>query len=163
MVSIGDIIMHRRDVCRVKGVAEKYRDDEDYYVLAPLDDDTLTVYVLKVNAEKLFRPVMSRDEAEQLIARIPEIEPVDIGDRMIESVYKELIGSDAHEDLVRIIKTAYVRSEAKLSKGLRRTEKDKMYFRMAEKILYSELAASLEKTYEETEEYIVDQVRVLST
>ena len=160
MAKAGDIVVYRRDVCKVKGLAKKYRNDEDYYILSPLDDDTLTVYTTIANAKKLFRPVISRKEAKELIERIPSIEPVEVGDRMIETVYKELIHSDEHEDLVRIIKTAYLRSEAKLKKGLRRSEKDKMYFRMAEKMLYSELAASLEKTYDETEEYVVTQVRL---
>ncbi len=161
MSKAGDIIVYRRDVCKVKGLAEKYRNDEDYYILSPLNDDTLTVYTSVKSAKKLFRPVISRLEAEELIARIPDIEPVDIEGRMIEAVYKELIHSDEHEDLVRIIKTAYIRGEAKLRKGLRRGEKDKMYFRMAEKMLYNELAASLEKTYDETEEYVVSRVRLL--
>lgn len=157
MATIGDIVVYRRDVCKVKGLAEKYRDDEDYYILTPLDDETLTVYISVEKSKELFRPVMSRDEAEALIEKIPSIEPVEVGDRMIESVYRELIHTDEHEDLVRIIKTCYLRNAAKLSKGQRRSEKDKMYFRMAEKMLYRELAASLDKTYDETADYILGQ------
>lgn len=163
MAKAGDIIVYRRDVCKVKGLAENYRNDEDYYILVPLNDDTLTVYTSVKSAKKLFRPVISRDEAEELIERIPDIQPVEIDGRMAEAVYKELIHSDEHEDLVRIIKTAYLRSEEKLQKGLKRNEKDKMYFRMAEKMLYSELAASLEKTYDETEEYVVNRVRLFDS
>ncbi|OYX43770.1 hypothetical protein B7Y94_00960 [Candidatus Saccharibacteria bacterium 32-49-12] len=162
MAKSGDIVVYRRDVCRVKDLIKKYRNDEDYYVLLPLNDETLTVYVSVENAAKLFRPVISREEAEELISKIPSIEPVEVGDRMIENVYRDLIHSNEHEDLVRVIKTAYLRSEEKLQKGLRRSEKDKTYFRMAEKILYSELSVCLEKTYNETEEYVVSQVRLLN-
>ena len=162
MAKSGDIVVYRRDVCRVKDLIKKYRNDEDYYVLLPLNDETLTVYVSVENAAKLFRPVISREEAEELISKIPNIEPVEVGDRMIENVYRDLIHSNEHEDLVRVIKTAYLRSEEKLQKGLRRSEKDKTYFRMAEKILYSELSVCLEKTYNETEEYVVSQVRLLN-
>lgn len=161
MAKSGDIVVYRRDVCKVKGLAEKYRDNEDYYILAPLDDDTLTVYISVEKSKELFRPVMSREDAEALIAKIPSIDPVDVGDRMIETVYRELIHTDQHEDLVRIIKTCYLRNEAKVSKGQRRSEKDKMYFRMAEKMLYRELAASLDKTYDETADYIVGRLEAV--
>ncbi|OYW86387.1 hypothetical protein B7Z17_00520, partial [Candidatus Saccharibacteria bacterium 32-49-10] len=71
--------------------------------------------------------------------------------------------SENHEDLIRIIKTAYMRGEEKLNRGQQRNEKDKQYFRLAEKTLYNEFAVVLDKSYEDTKAYVVSQAALHDT
>lgn len=91
---------------------------------------------------------------------MPEIECVTAENRTLENIYKTLLESKNHEDLIRIIKTAYMRGEKQ--SGLL-NEKDKQYFRLAEKTLYNEFAVVLDKSYEDTKAYVVSQAALHDT
>lgn len=162
MVSIGDVVVYGQEVCTVVGKEKKGPDQEDYYVFCPVDDETMTIYAPKKFAKARTRPIITPEGAEALIDRIPDIETVDVDDRSIEDVYKKLMKSGAPEDLVKVVKTAYLRSEAKHQKGLKKSEKDKTYFRAAEKLLYSELSVVLERTYDDTRDYLMSRVESLA-
>lgn len=158
MYEIGDIVVHKNGVCRIKDIAEKYRKDEDYYVLETLGEEPLTIRVPKSKSKKLFRPILTKAEAEELIDLISGVDAVQVDSRMPEHTYKALIEKGTHEALVCIIKTAYSRSRKRENRGLKVAEKDKMYFRMAEKMLYGELSVVLNMTLDETRDYVVDRV-----
>ena len=163
MYKIGDVVMYRQNVCRLEKLAKKFRDDKDFYVLEPLSGVDLTVFV-PIDACDQIRPIISRRGAEKLIDRIGEIDAIeDGGGRALEGVYKNLLKSPDLEDLVKIIKTAYLRGEEKIEKGQSRSEKDKIFFRKAENALYSELAVVLGKSVEDTRAYVVDRVEALKS
>jgi len=160
MYKIGDVVMYRRNVCVVKEIITNFREQGGYYKLSPLYDKTLVIHAPADSPKGIFRPLLNKGEIEALINEIPNIECVEVDDRLLENTYKELFNSARHEDLVKIIKTAYSRGEHKAQKGLKRTENDKMYFQKAEKALYSELAIVLDKTIDETREYIIERMTV---
>ena len=56
-----------------------------------------------------------------------------------------------------------MRGEEKLNRGQQRNEKDKQYFRLAEKTLYNEFAVVLDKSYEDTKAYVVSQAALHDT
>lgn len=158
MLKVGQKIMYRRMVCTVKDVVKSYREGQDYYKLAPCYDETLVIHAPVEGCEKLYRPLISKSEVEELIRLIPETEVIEADSRTLENAYKDLFSSEKHLDLVKIIKTAYIRGEEKLEKGQARSEKDKIFFRKAEDALYCELAVVLGKTIDETREYVVERV-----
>lgn len=162
MLKVGQTIMYRRDVCTVKQRLKNFREDQDYYKLAPHYDQSLLINAPVDSVNQSFRKLLTRTEIDSLISNIPDIQCVDVEDRTLEAVYKDLYHSEKHEDLVKIIKTAYMRGEKKLQKGLKRSERDKEYFRKAEKALYSELAVVLGKTVDDTREYVVGRVAALA-
>ena len=43
MFKIGDIIVYKKDVCKIKEIKEKFINDLDYYVLEPIDYDSLKI------------------------------------------------------------------------------------------------------------------------
>lgn len=148
--------MYRRNVCEVSDIIENYKEQGSYYKLTPRYDPSLIIHVPVDCQGNVFVPLLTEDEVTALIDKIPTIECVVTTDRLLENVYKDLFTSETHEDLIRIIKTAYARNEEKLQKGQHRSEKDKFYFQKAEKTLYGELGAVLNKSINETREYIVD-------
>lgn len=162
MFKIGQKIIYRRDVCTVEAVMKDFKDGQDYYKLVPFYDDSLVVNAPVDGIDAVSRDLLSMDDIDGLIEQIPQIDCVNCEDRTLESIYKDLYNSEKHEDLVKIIKTAYVRSEKKQQKGQRRSERDKEYFRKAEKALYSELAIVLGKTVDDTKEYVVERVAALA-
>lgn len=154
--------MYRRNVCKVSDIIKNFRDNGDYYKLTPCYDSSLVIQA-PVNSPKCtFRPLLTKDEIDNLIKKIPTIECVDTNERALENIYKDLFNSEKHEDLIRIIKTTYIRGEIKAKKGQKRSEKDKIYFQKAEKALYGELAIVLDKSIDDTRSYIIERVTALS-
>lgn len=158
MFSIGNKIVYRDEVCTVVGIDEKYRDNEDYLVLSSSRDDSLTIRVPERVATKLTRPLITKTEIEALIKKIPNIKTIPISSWGRGAEYKELLSKGCHESIIKIIKTAYVRNQERADKRQKSNESDKQYFRQAERILYEEIAASLDIDYDDAREYIVSRV-----
>lgn len=160
MYKIGDYLVYKRDVCKVKEIKEKYYNDIDYYVLNPISDLSLKINV-PVNNETLLRNLISKEEVNRLIKNIPNIKTISIDDRMIESTYRDLLKTEKHEDLIKIIKTSYLRNKDRTDNNKKISEKDDNYFKLAEKFLYTEFSIVLNKTYEDTKSYVISEVEKL--
>ena len=94
-----------------------------------------------------------------LIREIPDIETFRVGnDRDRESVYRTAIRTCDPRELVRIIKTVYLRRKDRLASGKKRIIVDEKYFQIAEDQLYQELAYALDKNKESMKEYISSNV-----
>ena len=59
-----------------------------------------------------------------------------------------------YEDLIKIIKTTFLRNESRVNNKKKISEKDNNYFKLAEKYLYNELSVSLNMSVEEVKDYI---------
>lgn len=82
-----------------------------------------------------------------------------LGEKQIEQEYKELMKSGTHEDLVKIIKTSYLRNQIRILNNKRISEIDDEYFRRAEKYLYEEIGIVLNLSFENTKEYIINKLK----
>ena len=108
------------------------------------------------------RDIISKNDAEKLINNIPNINPLEqIDDKYIERTYKELLYNGTHEDLIKIIKTTYLRNDDRKNKNKKVSEKDNDYFNKAEKYLYNELSIALSMSFDETKDYIIKKVQEL--
>ncbi|MDD3035945.1 MAG: hypothetical protein PHO93_03420 [Candidatus Saccharimonadaceae bacterium] len=162
MVEIGNKIVYRNSVCTVIDVAKKYKDDEDYYVLSPTRDPSLFIRISINKAEKNIRSLMTKSQIENLIRKIPEIPIVPIDTCNHGTEYKELLSKGTHEDLIVIIKTARIRQQIKTEKRQKINESDKTYFRQAEQLLYNEIAATLDISYNDAKNYVIEKVFALT-
>ena len=87
MFKIGDIIVYKKDVCKIKEIKEKFINDLDYYVLEPIDDDSLKIQIPKNN--KFIRELITKEEIENIIKEIPNIPLINIDDKMnIKNYYR---------------------------------------------------------------------------
>ena len=68
--------------------------------------------------------------------------------------FTQLLNTDTHENLVKIIKTTYLRNENRINNKKKISDKDDKYFNLAEKYLYNKLSISLNETIENIKEYI---------
>ena len=160
MYKINDFIIYKREVCKILDVLPNYFKDKDYYLLSPLSDDTLTIKVPVNNKE--IRSLISKKEVEKIIKEIPNIDIVNSDTKQLESIYKELLASNLHEDLIKIIKTTYLRNKERLDNNKKTTDKDNYYFNLAENYLYQEFSIVLNLSYDETKQYVIDKVAKLS-
>lgn len=154
MYKIGDKVVYKRDVCVVSEV--KDIKDRKYYVLLPTLDDSLKITIPIDNGN--IRPLLTKKEVEALINRINHIDIITSNQRLIENDYKELLHSGKHEDLIKIIKTTYLRNKERLDNKRVAGEKDKEYFNKAEKFLYNEISYVLGLSYDETKKYVNEAV-----
>lgn len=77
---------------------------------------------------------------------------------MIENEYKILLQNGTHEDLIKIIKTTYLRNKNRLNQNKKISETDDKYFKLAERYLYSEFSIILNMNLEETKEFIINKL-----
>lgn len=156
-----DIIMYKKDVCKITNIKNEY--GIEYYVLSPIDDDSLSISI-PVEKEKYFlRNIINKNEAEQIINSIPDIETIkNINDKYIENEYKELISNPTYSNLIKIIKSTYLRNKSRIDSKKKTSDKDIKYFNLAEKYLYNELSIALNMSFEEVKNYIINRVQEMT-
>lgn len=160
MKKIGEYVVYRKDVCKVVEIKENYAKGKDYYRLIPIDDETLHVDI-PIEENAYLRDLISKEEVENIIKEIPKIEVISCEDKQLESEYKTLLNSNDLKDYVRIIKTTYLRNKEREENKKKQSDKDHHYFELAEKYLYNEFSIVLNKTYEKTKEYVINEVEAL--
>ena len=160
MYKINDYIIYKREVCKINDILPKFFKDNDYYLLSPLSDDTLTIKVPVNNKE--IRSLITKKDIDKIINEIPDIEPVNSDTKSLEGIYKDLLASGSHEDLIKIIKTTYLRNKERIDNNKKTTDKDNYYFNLAEKYLYQEFQIVLNLTYDEAKDYVINKVEKLS-
>lgn len=159
MYKVGDYVVYKREVCEVISIKEKKFMDMDYYVLVPISDNTLKIDVPVNNKMGYLRPLITKKEVEDIIKIIPNIKPIISTDRLIENEYRNLLNTNKHEDLIKIIKTTYLRNKERLDNNKKIGGKDDEYFKQAENYLYSEFSIVLGMSYDETKKYVIEKVK----
>ena len=157
MFNVGEYVVYKHDVCRIKEI-KIGRNDKEYYVLIPITDDTLKIDIPIDFANKSIKKLISKEYALELIKKMKEIEIIDIDTKLLENEYKKLLSDETHESLIKIIKTTYLRNKERIDSKRKVSDKDDYYFKLAEKYLYNELSIVLNKTYDETKEFILKEV-----
>lgn len=164
MFEIGDLIIYGNNgVCRVTGIGNpdslSVPKDKLYYTVEPLYHTGTKIYTPVDNDKVVMRPIITKEEALKLIDTIKEIDGLWIADeKRRESDYKETIKKCDCRELVKIIKTIYLRKQSRIKEGKKITSSDEKYFRIAEENLYGELAISLNMDRDKTRDYIIDRV-----
>jgi len=159
MYKINDLLVYKNEVCKVIEIKEKFYRDMDYYVLKPINDETLKIEV--PISTKLARDLLTKEEFEKLILNIPTIDVIKCNENEIENIYKELMQSGKHEDLIKIIKSAFLRNKERVDSKRKPTDKDENYFALAEKYLYTEIAVVYNISFDEAKNYVLDKVSKL--
>lgn len=161
MFKPNDYVVYKRNVCKIKNISQNSFSNKDYYTLISIDDTSLTINIPIENEISLLRNIMTRKEAEDLINSIPNIKPIKIEDKLLESEYKKLLATGKLEDLIAIIKTTYLRNDKRKKAGKKAGDKDNDYFNRAENYLYNELSLSLDMSYDEVKDYVFNKVNKL--
>ena len=160
MYKVNDLLVYKKDVCVVEEIKPKYLRDTDYYVLSPLTDKSLKLQV--PTTSNAIRDLIKKEKIEGIIQSIPNIEVIKSDAKTLEADYKLLMQNGTHEDLIKIIKTIYLRNKERLDNNKKTTDKDNYYFNQAELYLYNEFSVVLNLTYDETKQYIIDKLNNLN-
>lgn len=164
MFAVGDYIIYgNHGVCRVDKIgtvslsmADK---NKEYYTLCPVYKNDAVVYAPVENPKSIIRPILTKEEAEELINEIPSLDIVWIGnDKERELQYKAALRSCDCKELIRIIKTLYQRKMDRIKDGKKVTVVDERYFRQAEEQLYGELAFVMGMEKDSVSEYLKNRI-----
>ncbi len=135
-----------------------------YYILKPCYVAASTVYVPVDSPATSMRPVLTKEEALELIESIPGIPVLNIqNEKFIEQDYKAAMKTNRCEDWVSIIKTIYERKQKRLQAGRKETAVDGKYYKIAVDNLYGELAIALGMPKNEVCDYISEQMNGFQT
>lgn len=149
MFEVGDFIIYGSNgVCRVENVGSMdmkgVPSDKMYYTLVPVYSSKSKVFTPVDNAKVIMRPVISEQEAYELIDHIKELQGFSIEDeKNRDTVFKEALKKCDCRELIRIIKTVYEKKLARQAEGKKMTAGDERYFKIAEENLYGEFAVAL--------------------
>ena len=116
------------------------------------------------NEKSSLRRAITREEALELIDRIPQVETVWVLDeKRREEKYKEIMKQNDCMGWMQIIKTLYLKKQKRLAEGRKNTARDDLYLKLAEDFLYGEFAAALGVEKDQVEELIGRRVREMES
>lgn len=159
MYNVGDVIVYgEHGICRVTACGPLHLggpNGRTYYTLHPYYQPELVIYAPTDSERVVIRDPLTRQQAEQLVKKLPEIPPLDIVDEKNREILFNRIqhGCDCCS-LAGMIKALYLRREQRQRHGKHATSVDERYFRAAEEQLYGELAFALGMEWEQTPTYI---------
>lgn len=160
MFEVGEYIVYGcKGVCQVEEITHidipGSNKDRLYYVLAPLEDRNGKIYAPTDNAKVAMRKVITRQEAEQLIEEMPQIEELWVAnEKQRELQYKEALKTCDFRAWISIIKTLYFRKKERIAQGKKITSLDERYLKAAENELYGELSLILGLPKSQMEDFI---------
>ena len=164
MFNVGEYVIYgSQGVCRVESIGplelSGISKDKQYYTLSPIYQAESKVYAPVDNNKVVMRHILTKSEVEALIGRICDIDTIIVAnDRLRETVYKEALHTCNCEDLIKVIKTIYIRKQDRIREGKKSTNSYERYLKLAESALYGEFALVLDMKRDEVESYITSSV-----
>ena len=161
---IGDFVSKPvTGICKIENILylnpQDEKNDKLYYLMKPVEDEKEKIYVPVSSSDSRLRLCLAKEEAWNLIKRIPDIPTAwTNNEKMREQNYKEAVRANNPEALVAIIKMIYQRKQKRLAQGKKCTATDARYFQIAENLLYMELGVALEKPKQEIYKTIIDYI-----
>lgn len=167
MFNVGDFIIYGGNgVCKVDNIGKLKSpdapDDRTYYTLLPVYAKGRKIFTPVDNTKVIMRPVINEKEALELIDSMKDIDALWLADeKRREQIYKEAFQTCECREMVKIIKTIYLRKRSRLAEGRKVTVGDSRYFQKAEDSLYGELAIALGMDIEQVKEFVIERVEQL--
>ncbi len=165
MYQIGELVLYgSTGVCKVAEIKEQSfpstGETRLYYVLRPLYENC--VISAPVDSEKVFiRPIISRDEAERIIGRIPYIKVKTYHSRVsreLSEQYETILKSHSCDSLLELTMSIYMKKQALLAQNRKFGTVDERFLKRAEDLLFGELAAALDIPKSEVQSYIASKL-----
>ena len=114
---IGDFVSKPvTGICKIENILylnpQDAKNDKLYYLIKPIEDEKEKIYVPVSNSASRLRLCLTKEEAWNLIKRIPEIPTAWVNnEKLREQNYKEAVKANDPEALVAIIKMIYQRKQ----------------------------------------------------
>jgi CarD family transcriptional regulator len=166
MFKEGDYIVYRSTgVCRVDAIGTPTdfpaaTEGVVYYQLTPVRGAG-SIYI-PVDSPVFMRPVITREEAMELIASIPSIEKnpnYSKDQKALNEYYKSLLQTHDCAVLVQLIKNIQEKTRVLNERGKTAGKTDTQYRKQAEELLREELSVALEIPLDQVFDYVNQQLQ----
>lgn len=154
------VIWNTEGICKVVDII--YPDfvkntKREYYVLMPIENNSVTVYIPVDIADQRCRKPITVDEAKKLIASIDEIEMAEISnDKECERTYRSILEEGDLWKVVSIYKNIHERRQCKMREGKKNKVVDEKYYQLVEHNLCHELGFVLHLSKDEVKERLLN-------
>ncbi len=166
MFKKGDKVVYGNvGVCEVMDITRRQGrgldPEKDYYVLEPLGQSCM-IYAPAENPKVFMRPVISAEEAESLINKIPTLctEAYHAGTiQGLSEHYKAKLDSHSCAELIELVMSIYAKKAAAESRSRKIGSVDARFMKQAEELLCGEFSVALGMSKEEVSRYISHRVK----
>jgi len=160
MFQTGDLVVYgTTGVCRVEEICKPGLSEDknrEYYLLKPRHQDGI-IYCPVDNTKVPIRSVISREEAEALIDLIPTIQAEACRAPTLQALaqhYQSNLRSHDCRDLMEMMMSIYAKQQQAEAQHRRLGMVDERFMKQAERLLYGELSAALDISFDEVQPYI---------
>ncbi len=162
----GDIIVYGTiGVCRIEGMVERNlpgtKEKAQYYLVSPIYQKC-NIYTPVEGGKVFMRPVITKDEAENLIDMIPSMQTEVLqGKRATELIdhYRTVLSAHDCQDLIQMTMSIYAKKQVAEQQNRRFGTVDEKYMKKAEELLFGELASALGIDISEVQDYISKRLK----
>ncbi len=162
MFSKGEKIVYgSTGVCVIEDICEKelIRNQKKlYYILKPLFQQNNTIYAPYNDGKVFMRPVLTKAQADELIAKIPEIKEKGSPNLSAED-YRNEFTSHKAVDLVKLTSLIYEKKKAAEENKKKLGFIDEKYMHLAEDLLFGELSVALDIPRDSVKDYIKEKIK----
>ncbi|NCB32770.1 MAG: hypothetical protein EOM64_02620 [Erysipelotrichia bacterium] len=161
MYKINDIVVYRRNVCKITGRRKSDLNGEQCYVLEPyIDPDGSVRMMVPVNYHgENIRDVSTKQEISKLIKSIPELKMLENKPANMKSQYVALLKGNDLVDLARIIKTSYYRNKERADNHKKVASIDGEYLEKAENYMFNEFSVALDMPFEKCRDNFIKAIK----
>lgn len=160
MFKIGDLIIYgSTGVCQVTDITVMDQvgiERKSYYVIKPLYQGGV-IYTPVDNKKVMMRPIISPGKAKQLIDSIPSIKAEAFHCRESTQLikhYDAALKTYNCDQLIELTMSIYAKKQFMLQQNRKFGAVDEKYMKLAEDVLFGEMAAALNINKDEVSEYI---------
>ena len=132
--------------------------NQDYYTLENKEDTSLKISIPVSQETQLLRHLATFDEISNTLDHINDIPTLDINERNLEEQYKLLLQGTTIENLIKIIKTAYIRNKIRENNHKHLSDTDTSYQELAEQFLFNEIAYAMNISYDAAKELVFNKL-----
>lgn len=155
------VVCGQHGVCKIESIGKlnlsEATKDKDYYTMSKVYAQGGFLYVPADSDKIVIRPVLTADEAKQLIAEMPEIAGIVIeNEKKKDEIIKQAFKTCDNRQWVSVIKSLHERKRARIARGKKVTASDERYLKTAEDNLFSEMALALGIGKKEVGKYILN-------
>lgn len=169
MYAVGDYIVYGNSgVCEVTDITKRENPLDgsicDYYVLTPLSRkgfSTGTIYTPAENPKVFMRPVISADEANEIIDRIPSMTAEvyhNVSTQQLVDHYQQIMHTHDCGNLIQLVMSIHAKREYAAAHKRTFGRIDSEFMTQAEDLINTEFSIALSIPKEKVNDYIADRV-----
>ncbi|WP_343208596.1 CarD family transcriptional regulator [Anaerolentibacter hominis] len=156
MYKINDVVVYENNgVYRIRdiGTPDFLNTTDQYYILQAVCNKEGTLYVKTGSNKLLMRAVIIRETAQQLLDKLPDLEPLyEENGRLRETQYHEIIKSCKCENCLRMLKGILREEKRRAALGKRLNISDERNLKTVLELLSAELSVALHEPIDEVKD-----------